>query len=267
MFECCKCNNTCYQWLDKRCFRQPGGKKEKGRGRRKEEKGRGGTQKSGYCQYVVTLWWLPRSGRCTDLHGSVSFIFPFCIPFGVSGAVGSAHLRLLQLWATRLLSQWMLHWWRDNDSTARELFLCTRPSTSSTRPDRPQVSIFKFSMWPDWESNPTCQHLWRVLNQLYRLPVFFHGTSGVYLQTKRKTTKGENCLEKLFLIRNPCPSTIFKKITPESDANFLSSKHQISWRDTWHRKTPTIFKRSPLNLKICVFVITFMLMHGDTNPA
>jgi len=29
------------------------------------------------------------------------------------------YLRLLAPWATRLLSQWMLHWWRVNDSTAR----------------------------------------------------------------------------------------------------------------------------------------------------
>ena len=31
-----------------------------------------------------------------------------------------SHLRLLAPWAARLLSQWMLHWWRDNNSTARE---------------------------------------------------------------------------------------------------------------------------------------------------
>jgi len=28
---------------------------------------------------------------------------------------------------TRLLSQWMLHWWRVNVSTARQLFPCTQP--------------------------------------------------------------------------------------------------------------------------------------------
>jgi len=35
------------------------------------------------------------------------------------GMVCGTHLRLLAPWATRLLSQRMVHWWRVNDSTAR----------------------------------------------------------------------------------------------------------------------------------------------------
>ena len=35
-----------------------------------------------------------------------------CVPFGVSRWVCSAHLHLLAPWATRVLSQWMLHWWQ-----------------------------------------------------------------------------------------------------------------------------------------------------------
>ena len=34
--------------------------------------------------------------------------------------------------AKRLLSQWMLHWWRVSGSAAREPFLCTHPLTPST---------------------------------------------------------------------------------------------------------------------------------------
>ena len=58
------------------------------------------------------------------------------------------------------------HWWRVSGSTARELFPCTLPSTLSTRLERPQVSFFKFSAWPDRESNPVFQLWWRVLKQL-----------------------------------------------------------------------------------------------------
>jgi len=37
----------------------------------------------------------------------------------------TAHVRMLTPWATWLLSQWMLHWWRVNGSNAREPFPCT----------------------------------------------------------------------------------------------------------------------------------------------
>jgi len=49
--------------------------------------------------------------------------------------VCSVHLRLL---APGVL-QCMLHWWRVNRSTARELFPCAQPLTPSTKLGRPQV--------------------------------------------------------------------------------------------------------------------------------
>ena len=44
-----------------------------------------------------------------------------------------AHLRMLTPWATRLLSQWMLHWWQVRGSTAREVFRCTNPYQTRDR--------------------------------------------------------------------------------------------------------------------------------------
>ena len=38
-------------------------------------------------------------------------------------------------WATCLLSQWMLHWWRANGSATREPLPCTHPSTPRTNLD------------------------------------------------------------------------------------------------------------------------------------
>ena len=52
---------------------------------------------------------------------SVSFILGFWTPF-VPQVFCGTHLRLLVPWATRLLSQWMLHWLRVSGSTAREQF-------------------------------------------------------------------------------------------------------------------------------------------------
>jgi len=49
----------------------------------------------------------------------------FYSPFEVSGLVCGAHLRLLTPRARRLFSQWMLHWWRVNDSAAREPCVAT----------------------------------------------------------------------------------------------------------------------------------------------
>ena len=59
-------------------------------------------------------------------------------------------------------SQWMLHWWRADSSSTRELFPCTHPSTPSTRLGRPLVPFFKsFGMtWPGIEPCPP------ALNQL-----------------------------------------------------------------------------------------------------
>jgi len=44
-------------------------------------------------------------------------------PSGMLRVLSDVYLRLLAPWTTRLLSQWMLHWWRVNGNTARELFL------------------------------------------------------------------------------------------------------------------------------------------------
>jgi len=85
----------------------------------------------------------------------------------VTRVVCGDHFGLLALWVTRLLSQWMLHWQRGNGSAARKLFPCIHSSTPSRRLDRPQVSLFKFSVSP--ESNSVYQFCWRVLNQLNHL--------------------------------------------------------------------------------------------------
>jgi len=42
----------------------------------------------------------------------------------------------------------------------------THPSTLSTRLDRLQVPLFKFSVRPDRESSPVSQLWWCVLNQV-----------------------------------------------------------------------------------------------------
>jgi len=55
---------------------------------------------------------------------SVLFILAFFTLFGVSRVVCGAHIRLIAPWATRLLSQWILHWWRVSGSTACEPFPC-----------------------------------------------------------------------------------------------------------------------------------------------
>jgi len=39
-------------------------------------------------------------------------------------------------------------------------------STKSTRVEKLQVPFFKFSVWPDWESNTAYHLLWSVLNPL-----------------------------------------------------------------------------------------------------
>jgi len=46
----------------------------------------------------------------------------FASYFGVSQVVCGTHLHLLAPWATQLLPQWMLHWWRVNGKTA--LYRC-----------------------------------------------------------------------------------------------------------------------------------------------
>ena len=90
----------------------------------------------------------------------------FCISFGVLRVACGVHLRLLAQRATRLPSQWILHWWRVSGSTARKpLSRSTHPLTLSTRMDRQQVPIFKSSA----ESNTTYQFWWCFLNQLHHL--------------------------------------------------------------------------------------------------
>jgi len=46
-------------------------------------------------------------------------LLAFVFLSGVPRVVCGAHLSLVPPWATRLLSQWMLHWWRVNGNTAR----------------------------------------------------------------------------------------------------------------------------------------------------
>ena len=53
----------------------------------------------------------------------------------------------------------LLHCWRVNGITVRELLPCSPLSSPSTRLVSPWVTFFKSSVWPDLESNPTYQ-LW-----------------------------------------------------------------------------------------------------------
>ena len=79
--------------------------------------------------------------------------------------VCGAHLRLFAPWTTRLLSQWMLYWWRISDSTTRELFPCTHPARDWTG------SKYRFS---SLRHDPTGNRTWPTrplaarLNVLYR---------------------------------------------------------------------------------------------------
>ena len=106
-------------------------------------------------------------------ESSIQFSYTrFSTLCGVSRRVCGAHLRLLAPWATRLLSQWMLHWWRINVSTARQLFPCTLPLT----PSGPGWTGCKHrfsSLRYDLAGNRTRSiSFWRrVRNRLYRLPV------------------------------------------------------------------------------------------------
>jgi len=77
----------------------------------------------------------------------------FYSPFEVSGLVCGAHLRLLTPRARRLFSQWMLHWWRVNDSAAREPCVAP-PLMPNTRLNKSQVPFPKFSQRPDLWTNP-----------------------------------------------------------------------------------------------------------------
>jgi len=90
------------------------------------------------------------------LHFQISFVI-FALrlrsPFRMSRLVCGAHLRLLAPWATRLLSQWMLHWWQVNSSTAREPF----PATiyKSRARGWTHCKYFLSSLWCDPTGNRT----------------------------------------------------------------------------------------------------------------
>ena len=58
-----------------------------------------------------------------------------------------------------VMSQWQHCAW---------IISCTHPSAPSTRLDRLQVPLFKFSVWPDRESKPAYRLWWRVFNQVHR---------------------------------------------------------------------------------------------------
>jgi len=107
---------------------------------------------------IRQLFWWGKSGIFSCILAaiflsSVSFILGFVLLSECHGWSAGAHLRLLAPLVTRLLSHWMLHWWRVNGSTARGTLPCTHPSTPSTRLGRPQVPFFKSSVWPRRESN------------------------------------------------------------------------------------------------------------------
>jgi len=84
---------------------------------------------------------------------SVLFILALFPHFGVSRVFCRDHLLLLAPWATRLLSQWMLCWWRIIGSTAPWLFPCTHTLTPITRLDRLQVPFL--SLWYNLAGNRT----------------------------------------------------------------------------------------------------------------
>ena len=83
--------------------------------------------------------------------------------WGITSGLRSPISACSAQWAVRPLSQWVLHWWQANGSTAREAFPFTLPSPT-TRLDRSQVSFFKSAAWIGQDSNPAYQHPSRALS-------------------------------------------------------------------------------------------------------
>jgi len=93
---------------------------------------------------------------------SVSFILAFCTSFWVTRVVCGAHLRLLAPLATRVLSQWMLHWRQVNGrySTCRwlptpEKFYRIGSRTSACRRGRSRNGRNSQSVCNDRLQHPT----------------------------------------------------------------------------------------------------------------
>jgi len=78
------------------------------------------------------------------------------------------HVRLLTLWATRLFSQWMLHWWRVNDSAAREPCLAP-PIDAEHEAEQAASTVFHVFEMSGPVIQPRLHFWWRVLNQPYHM--------------------------------------------------------------------------------------------------
>jgi len=54
------------------------------------------------------------------------------------------------------------HWGQASGRAAHEACPCTHSLTPSTRLEKSQTPLFKFSVWPSRDSNPTHQLQWRL---------------------------------------------------------------------------------------------------------
>ena len=122
---------------------------------------------------LIILKWCARKNDHVDVcfefwrvfHPAVQFSNNrFYTPCGMSRVVYiSACL------STGLLSQWMLHWWRVNGSTARETFLAPNHQLLVRCCTSGKYRFSRLRFWPDQESNPTCQLSRPGINQLCHL--------------------------------------------------------------------------------------------------
>jgi len=120
----------------------------------------------------------------------------------VSGGGRRAHLRLLVPWTTRLLMQWMLHWWWANGSSTRGMFFCTRPLPPSRRLDKPQVLVSEHSVWRDRESiTAVYHHLWGTLHLNSPLSLFVRclGWSPILAKTRHVWMNKMNKMDLVYL--------------------------------------------------------------------
>jgi len=93
----------------------------------------------------------------------------FPLPVGVSRVVCGGHLRVLALRATRLLLQWLLHWWRVNGSTTRMSLFLEPTALLRARGWTTASTVFQVIDVTRRESNPTYQ-LQSEPNPLHHFP-------------------------------------------------------------------------------------------------
>jgi len=102
----------------------------------------------------LKCWSMACGLRLNGLDSSVSLVLGFvhlpeCHEWSVA-----ARLCFLAPWGSRLLWQWLLHWWWVNGSIHVNRFLAsTHQRLAGDCMDRSQVPFNKSSVWPDRKSN------------------------------------------------------------------------------------------------------------------